>query len=71
MPQKPAVTTKNKTATFVMTQKAPKKNSVLFESKDQGALLQACYVMRDGAKEHFGINDLDAVKELTVTMAVS
>lgn len=59
---------KSKTATFTMKQKAPKKNSVLFESTDPNSPLTNVYVMRTGASQALGISDLDNVKEIQFTL---
>ena len=55
-------------ATLKMKQKAPKKNSVLFESNDPKSLFQAVYLMRDGVKQHLGIDDLDKIQEIEITV---
>lgn len=57
-----------KEATLKLKQKAPKKNSVLFESTDPKSLFQAVYLMRDGAKQHLGIDDLDKIQEIELSV---
>jgi hypothetical protein len=59
---------KVKEATLKMRQKAPKKNSVLFESNYPESLFQAVYLMRDGVKQHLGIDDLDKIQEIEITV---
>jgi hypothetical protein len=54
--------------TITMKQRAPKKNSVLFESTDPDSLFQNVYLMRRGASEKLGIKDLDVVKEIEITV---
>jgi len=61
-------TAEAKQVNLKMKQKAPKKNSVLFESNDPNSLFQAVYLMRDGAKKHLGIDDLDKIQEIEITV---
>ena len=60
--------TEAKTATLRMKQKAPKKGSVLFESSEPDSMFQAVYLMRSGAKKSLGIDDLDKVQEIEITV---
>jgi hypothetical protein len=59
-----------KSAVIKMKMKAPKKNSVLFESGDPNSLFQSVYMMRDGAKKLLGVDDLDKVTEIEMTVKV-
>jgi hypothetical protein len=59
-----------KSVTQTFKQKAPKKNSVLFENNSRDALFQNVYLMRDGAKDALGIDNLDSVKEFEMTVTV-
>ena len=59
------------TAVIKMKQKAPKKGSVLFESNEPDSIFQAVYLMRSGAKKHLGIENLDSVQEIELTVKTS
>lgn len=63
---------KSKTAVQVLSQKAPKKGSVLFEAKtgEPNPMFSALYLMRDGAKKMLGIDNLDSVTEIEITVSV-
>lgn len=57
-----------KTATQTLKKKAPKKNSVLFESNDPDGMFSAVYLLRRGASEKLGISDLEKVSEIEITV---
>lgn len=63
---------KEKISTQTLLKKAPKKGSVLFEAKtgESDPMFSAIYLLRAGAKKALGIDDLDSVNEIEVTVKV-